>query len=205
MGVVSSLTTSAALLRKDCVMVIASSVLKSQKAFAHLAESDLAALACCFSARQVSRGDLVFRQGDAGDCLLIVERGHLSVMVRGPEGAQRVVAEAGAGAVLGEMACVDPSPRSATVLARTDASVFVLSRDALNAMRAHAPSLAAVVYDVILRAVLARLRTANDQLLARVGPPARPVSGIVPRATPRPIEESHVARQLRGWLRGSAS
>lgn len=186
-------------------MVLASQVLGSQQGFAHLAPRDLDALSRCFRAREHRRGDLVLRQGDPGDSLLIVARGRLSVMVRAPDGAQRLIAEAGDGAVLGEMACVDPAPRCATVIARTDSSAFVLSRDALHALRAHAPGLANAVYDVIHRASIARLRTAHEQLVARVGPAPRPVSGIVPRAAPATIAEGSLARQLRDLLRRSAS
>lgn len=176
-------------------------MLGSHRAFAHLSESDLAALGCCFRPRRLARGELVFRQGEAGDTLMIVEAGLLSVMVRGADGRQRVVNEAGAGAVLGEMACVDPSPRSATVIARTDATVFVLSRDALGALRAHAPALATVVYDVILRAVLTRLGSVNAQLVERVGPATRPVSGVAPRSA---VAEG-AATGLRAWVRSLAS
>jgi CRP-like cAMP-binding protein len=184
-------------------MAVSSEVLRSQRAFSHLSETDIAALASCLQSRRVARGDLVFRQGDAGDTLMVVDQGHLTVLVRDAEGKQRAVAEVSAGALLGEMACLDPSPRSATVLARTDASVLVLSRDALQALRAYAPGSAAVVYDVVLRAVLARLGEVNAQMIERVGPASRPVSGVAPRASAAP--PSSVAAQVRGWFRRSAS
>jgi CRP-like cAMP-binding protein len=61
-------------------------------------------------------GDIVFRQGDAGDTMYILHEGTLAVIrEKGETGT--VVARLGQGDVVGEMALVDEGPRSATVKA----------------------------------------------------------------------------------------
>jgi CRP-like cAMP-binding protein len=57
--------------------------------------------------------DVLFRVGDAGDAMYVVLEGALDVMV-----GDMVVEHSGRGAILGEMALVDQSPRGATVVAR---------------------------------------------------------------------------------------
>ncbi|HET7293893.1 MAG TPA: cyclic nucleotide-binding domain-containing protein [Vicinamibacteria bacterium] len=74
-------------------------------------------------------GALVFRQGDQGDRLYIVKSGALEVLAAQADGADPVpVAYLGAGEVLGELALLTGSPRSATVRCPEKAEVFVLEK-----------------------------------------------------------------------------
>jgi CRP-like cAMP-binding protein len=74
-------------------------------------------------------GAIVFRQGDKGDRLYIVKSGALEVLAAQADGADPVpVAYLGAGEVLGELALLTGSPRSATVRCPEKAEVFVLEK-----------------------------------------------------------------------------
>jgi len=59
-------------------------------------------------------GQVLFREGDAGDVMFVLLEGTAAIMV-----GTRVVETAAPGALLGEMAIIDSSPRSATVVAST--------------------------------------------------------------------------------------
>lgn len=63
---------------------------------------------------ELRAGEVLFREGDAPDCAYLVEAGVLSITT-GPE--QRRLAEVRAGELLGEMAVIDRSPRTATATA----------------------------------------------------------------------------------------
>lgn len=59
-------------------------------------------------------GEALFREGERGDEMFVLLEGELDVMA-----GAKIVDSAQAGALLGEMALIDGSPRSASALART--------------------------------------------------------------------------------------
>ena len=72
---------------------------------------------------------IVFRQGEQGDRLYIVKSGALEVLATPADGAEAVpVAYLGAGEVLGELALLTGSPRTATVRCPEKAELFVLEK-----------------------------------------------------------------------------
>ncbi|MFO0625873.1 MAG: cyclic nucleotide-binding domain-containing protein [Polyangiales bacterium] len=161
-------------------------------------------MATCLRRRAVRRGEILFREGDVGDTMFFIEEGAVRVLQREPSRAQRALTELSAGDVLGEMACIDPSARSATALALRDTSALVLNRDALNALRAHAPPLAQAVFGAAARALAARLGEAHARIVARVGPSPRAASGIVPKQDVAAAPTA-VPSRVAAWFRRSAS
>lgn len=178
--------------------------LARQRGLSHLSETDRAALAMCLRRRAVRRGEILFREGDFGDTMFFIEQGAVRVLGRDPSKAQRPLSELRAGDVLGEMACIDPSARSATALALADTSALALNRDALNALRSHAPPLAQAVFGAAARALAARLGEAHARLVERVGPSPRASSGIIPKhgAVEPP---KAVSSRVAAWFRRGAS
>ncbi len=86
-------------------------------------------------ARVLTAGEALFQQGEVAAALYIVESGELEVRAQGLLGEEVVLAMLGAGTVVGEMAILEGSPRSATVEALSDCRVFELSREAFEALR----------------------------------------------------------------------
>lgn len=68
-----------------------------------------------------SAGETIFEQGDVPKLMYVVQDGEVDILVNG-----QVVATAAAGGILGEMALVDDSPRSATAVAKTDCKLVPL-------------------------------------------------------------------------------
>lgn len=58
-------------------------------------------------------GDALFRAGDAGNAMFVLLEGAMDVVV-----GDKVVERSVRGAIVGEMALIDQSPRGATVVAR---------------------------------------------------------------------------------------
>jgi len=74
-------------------------------------------------------GAVVFRQGDEGDRLYVVKSGVLEVVAAPSDGSEpSVVAYLGTGEVLGELALLTGSPRSATVRSPEHASLFAIDK-----------------------------------------------------------------------------
>jgi len=61
----------------------------------------------------LASGDALFKAGDPGDVMFVLLEGAMDVMV-----GDKVVEHSTRGAILGEMALIDKSPRGATVIAR---------------------------------------------------------------------------------------
>lgn len=84
----------------------------------------------------VAAGSLVFRQGDVGDRYYVVESGEVEVV-----GDGRVVAVLGPGEGFGEIALLRRTPRTATVVARTDVRLrALLTERFLPVVLGYAPS-----------------------------------------------------------------
>ncbi|MCP4872357.1 MAG: cyclic nucleotide-binding domain-containing protein [Proteobacteria bacterium] len=77
-------------------------------------------------------GDVLFERGDAGTTAFQILEGTMSISVPGSDGP-RVIATRGPGDIIGELAMLSPSPRTATVTAATRAVVRALDWEALEA------------------------------------------------------------------------
>jgi len=138
--------------------------LRSVPLFASL--DDAAAHQLC---RQIELQDLksnttIFRSGDSGDSLCLIESGLVRVSVVDEEGKMVVLAELGAGEFFGEMALIDGKPRSADATVIEDARLAVLTRkDFLTFVRGN-PDVAIEM----ISAVSHRLRRTDELLRQRV-------------------------------------
>lgn len=74
-------------------------------------------------------GDIVMRQGTEGDCAYIIESGRVEIIIEQQDGTQHVVGTRGPGAMIGEMAIVDNSPRTATIRALEDCELLEISKN----------------------------------------------------------------------------
>ena len=64
-------------------------------------------------ARYLKPGEVLFREGEAGDDAYIVEKGEIEISIDLPTD-KKVIAELGKGEIIGEMSLIADAPRSAT-------------------------------------------------------------------------------------------
>jgi CRP-like cAMP-binding protein len=69
-------------------------------------------------------GEVLFRQGDAGNSLFMLESGTMTVVLQLPDGGDRTLFSVEPMAILGEMSLLLDSVRTATLVAATDASLW---------------------------------------------------------------------------------
>jgi CRP-like cAMP-binding protein len=86
--------------------------------------------------RAVDAGNVIVREGDAGDEFFVIADGGAEVTRDG-----RPIAKLGAGDYFGELALLDPAPRDATVTASAPSNLLVLSRDAFRSALDELPAL----------------------------------------------------------------
>ncbi len=72
-------------------------------------------------------GDIIFREGDSGDCAYLIEHGSVRISKRTRRGDIEL-GMLGAGAIFGEMALIDDSPRMATATAAAETVVTFVNR-----------------------------------------------------------------------------
>jgi predicted acylesterase/phospholipase RssA/CRP-like cAMP-binding protein len=77
-------------------------------------------------------GDVLFRQGDAGDAMYMVITGKLEALVETSGREPEVLGEISRGEWVGEMAVLTGDPRSATIRAKRDSSLVRFSREAFE-------------------------------------------------------------------------
>ncbi|HEY5180028.1 MAG TPA: Crp/Fnr family transcriptional regulator [Dermatophilaceae bacterium] len=100
--------------------------------------------------RKFSRGEVVFHEGDPGDTLHLIDRGHVAVRVTTPLGDMATLRIIGPGEYFGELALVSPAPRSATITALEPTETLVLHRDQINRVRLEHPDVEQALLDLVV-------------------------------------------------------
>jgi CRP/FNR family cyclic AMP-dependent transcriptional regulator len=102
-------------------------------------------------------GDVVFRDGDAPDKMYVVLSGVVEIYLR-----DTVIETIPQGGTFGEMALIDGSPRSATVIAKTESQVAAIDKKIFMLLVDEMPYFALFV----MRNMVDRLRRMNEQWLS---------------------------------------
>ena len=102
--------------------------LEKTELFSGLSPSDAALASEGLDLIKLKAGEVLFRQGDAGDTMYLVISGELDVQLSVPGGAARVVSSVGENSILGEMCLLLNEPRTATIVASSNAELWQISR-----------------------------------------------------------------------------
>lgn len=144
-------------------------ILRKTAIFRSLDDSDFRALVMCLRVRRCEPDEVLFREGEPGQSMMIVGNGTLAAFVRRKDGGEQEINRMGAGETIGEMAFLDPAPRSATVRAVTRTDYYELDEDGLNILRRRAPTAAAALVWATLRDVTRRLRRIDRLIQHELG------------------------------------
>lgn len=131
-------------------------VLKSVDMFEGASEQVLADIAAILEEVEAPRGELIFAKGDLGDSLYIIVDGKVRVF-----DGERTLGLLGERDIFGELALLDPEPRSASVAAVEDSQLFRLDREAFSELMAANIDIVRGVLHVLCE----RLRQGNQSAL----------------------------------------
>ena len=103
--------------------------IRSVPLFASLDDQATASLRSLLDVRNVARGTLLFKRGDIGDSMFLIEHGQVRIRVMDDDKQEIILAELARGDFFGEMSIIDGKRRSADALITEDARFAVLSRE----------------------------------------------------------------------------
>ena len=125
--------------------------------FEGISPAERSALAKAAQLRTYRRGEVIVRQGQAGESFFVIVRGRVAVVILSPEGREVVLNTLGEGDHFGEMALLDDEPRSASGVAQERSELAILSREVFfELLRSNF-----VLTKGLLRTFSRRLRRAN--------------------------------------------
>ena len=116
------------------------------------------------SLRDIEKDEAVFTEGDKGNYMCFVAEGSLNV-VKDIDGKRDVViSRISRGKSIGEMAMVDLSPRSATVIGAKKSVLIIMGRQAFDLILERHPKIGVKLLSGVARLLSLHLRQASGRL-----------------------------------------
>jgi len=138
--------------------------LRSVPLFASLDDDAARDLRNLLSEKAVAQNTRLFRQGDNGDAMYLIESGRVRISLRDDDKQEVTLAELAQGDFFGEMSIIDGRQRSADAQVIEDSRLAVLSREAFLSFVRKKPDVALEM----LSALTDRLRRTDELLRSRV-------------------------------------
>lgn len=126
-------------------------------------EAEVGIMTAYLSVQTAGAGEVIIEVGAGADELFLLEKGRVSVFI-GVEGSRRRLATFSPGMVFGEMALIDRSPRSATIVADTAIRCQVLTRESYDLLGSEHPAIKIKLLENLGRGLSRKLRKANIEL-----------------------------------------
>lgn len=102
--------------------------------------------------REFKAGDVIFKEGEPGAEFFVIQSGKVDIQL-----GNRLLGSLGDHDIFGEMALIDPAPRSATAVAKTDVKIVPVGEKQFLFLVSRTPHFALNV----MRTLARRLRTQN--------------------------------------------
>lgn len=136
--------------------------------FTDLTPQDIATLASYMEVYRAQGGDIVIREDDAGDFLLLIIEGAMDILKKDGRGAPQHMTSVGPGMTLGEMSMVDGEPRFATCVATVPTVFAVLNRDCMAHILLDHSALGTKLLLKLVAMLSLRLRQTSVRLLRSI-------------------------------------
>lgn len=125
---------------------------------------ELTILAKHMSFIHLQRGEFLFVEGDKGDFMGFVVSGVLEVLKKSATGENIIIARLTKGSSIGEMALIDKSPRSATVVSRQPTTMVTLTSKGFDRLSEKSPLLGIKVIQKTARLLSLNMRRTSSKL-----------------------------------------
>ncbi|MBN1449290.1 MAG: cyclic nucleotide-binding domain-containing protein [Bacteroidetes bacterium] len=135
-------------------------LLRGVPIFEGLSRSDLKAVERILHRRKYHAGEYIFREGDPGLGMYIIEKGEVSIV---SESRSTEISRLGKGEFFGEMALFNERPRSASALAYEDTKCFGFFQPDLSGLLETRPRIGVKVVAKLASILAERLYKANAE------------------------------------------
>jgi len=148
--------------------------LRAVPLFADLHPAELKKMLRIMHKRSYLAGEIIFREGEPGAGMYLIQRGAVDIVIQLPDGSERVLAALADRQFFGEMALLDDAPRSASAVARQPTELLGFFVPDLEDLLDRDARMASKVLWRLARLMASRTREMNDALKAqRVAPEKR--------------------------------
>jgi CRP/FNR family cyclic AMP-dependent transcriptional regulator len=169
-------------------------LLSGVELFDELSETELSVLAQGASRHHYPKGAVLISEGDHTDTLFVVLSGKLRVYASGEEGREVTLNTLGPGDHFGELAVMDESPRSASVVTLAPSELAAISRAGFLACLAEHPALAVSLIRILAGRV--RRLTENVKNLALLDVYGRVARTLLELAQPDDEGQQRIDQRL---------
>jgi CRP-like cAMP-binding protein len=110
-------------------------------------------------------GTTIIQEGRKATSLAFIEQGVVTIQKEEAGGSERHIIDLSRDAVIGEIAFFDNEPRSATVVAKTDVRLLILTRESFDLLAETNPALAIKTLFYVGRVLSRRLRQVTGRFV----------------------------------------
>jgi CRP/FNR family transcriptional regulator, cyclic AMP receptor protein len=135
------------------------------KFFDDFSRDDVQMLAAFMQVYRAEPGNVIIREGDIDDYMLLVIQGKVDIVKTDKRGAIQPMTSVGPGMTLGEMSMIDGEPRFATCIAVEATTFAVLSRDSMVRIILEDSGLGSKLLIKLVTLLSQRLRQTSSTLL----------------------------------------
>jgi CRP-like cAMP-binding protein len=133
--------------------------------FAEFSQEDISVLAGYMEVYRAQPGEIIIREGDAGDFMVLIVDGEIDILKKNRRGEQYHMTSAGPGMTLGEMSMIDGEPRFATCMAAQSTTFAVLTRDNMAKIILDHSGLGSKILVKMVTMLSLRLRQTSERML----------------------------------------
>ena len=134
------------------------SIVRKAPLFTALEESAAISLHASMDSVKISKGSILFAEGDEGDHIYVILDGKIKLGTSSGDGRENLLSILGPGEMFGELSLFDPNPRTSTATAVTGAKLLSLGQTKLIPWLAENPKVALN----LLASLAQRLRRTNE-------------------------------------------
>jgi CRP/FNR family transcriptional regulator, cyclic AMP receptor protein len=133
--------------------------------FKDLSDEELALISDITAERDFFAGEVIFKEGDAGDAFYAVLEGKVRITKEIEGAGEEALTILDKGSYFGEMALIDEFPRSASAVAHTDCRVLMMDKADFSQLLSRNKDLAYKLLWVFCQVLSQRLRDTNEKII----------------------------------------
>jgi len=143
-------------------------MLESSYLFKDFSRQEIEQLVQYMHGYKVPKGAILFQEGERNSYLIIITSGKAQILKSDGFGTMKEIATVRKGATLGEMSVIDDFPHSATVIAKENSEIALISKTNLQNITEKYPSLGVKLLWQIAKQLSTRVRQASGQLVDHI-------------------------------------